>query len=121
MRHRELPAVVSPWLCYAFGGVFVLPSKLQVPLIGESAASLSQAHANEAQNLTFACVACSGILVALPCAFILKRFQVPPGEQQSQDRPHKDLAFSGTVYEIALVVMSAYMAYLTAEACPPVL
>lgn len=60
-------------------------------------------------------VAKIGILVALPCAFILKRFQVAPGEQQSQDRPHKDLAFSGTVYEIALVVMSAYMAYLTAE------
>jgi hypothetical protein len=58
----------------------------------------------------------AGILVALPCAFILKRFQEAPGE--SQNRGHRDLAFSGTVYEIALVVMSAYMAYLTAEAIP---
>ena len=54
----------------------------------------------------------AGILVALPCAFLLKRFQGAP----DQDAPRqKDLAFSGTVYEIALVVMSAYMAYLTAE------
>ncbi|KAK9915576.1 hypothetical protein WJX75_001018 [Coccomyxa subellipsoidea] len=53
-----------------------------------------------------------GILVALPCAFLLKRFQVAPGEQEG--RQH-NLAFSGTVYEIALVVMSAYMAYLVAE------
>jgi hypothetical protein len=50
--------------------------------------------------------------VALPCAFLLKRFQVAPGEQEG--RQH-NLAFSGTVYEIALVVMSAYMAYLVAE------
>ena len=50
--------------------------------------------------------------MALPCAFLLKRFQGAP----DQDAPRqKDLAFSGTVYEIALVVMSAYMAYLTAE------
>ena len=50
--------------------------------------------------------------MALPCAFLLKRFQGAP----DLDAPRqKDLAFSGTVYEIALVVMSAYMAYLTAE------
>ena len=54
----------------------------------------------------------AGILVALPCAFLLKRFQGAPAEDAQR---HKDLAFSGTVYEIALVVMSAYMAYLTAE------
>ena len=53
-----------------------------------------------------------GILVALPCAFLLKRFQGRPSEETQRQ---KDLAFSGTVYEIALVVMSAYMAYLTAE------
>ena len=51
-------------------------------------------------------------MVALPCAFLLKRFQGAPAEDAQR---HKDLAFSGTVYEIALVVMSAYMAYLTAE------
>jgi len=50
--------------------------------------------------------------VALPCAFLLKRFQGAPVESSHRQ---KDLAFSGTVYEIALVVMSAYMAYLTAE------
>lgn len=54
----------------------------------------------------------AGILVALPCAFLLKRFQGSPTEETQRQ---KDLAFSGTVYEIALVVMSAYMAYLTAE------
>ncbi len=54
----------------------------------------------------------AGILVALPCAFLLKRFQGRPSEETHRQ---KDLAFSGTVYEIALVVMSAYMAYLTAE------
>ena len=50
--------------------------------------------------------------MALPCAFLLKRFQGAPVESSHRQ---KDLAFSGTVYEIALVVMSAYMAYLTAE------
>lgn len=54
----------------------------------------------------------AGILVALPCAFLLKRFKGAPSEETLRQ---KDLAFSGTVYEIALVVMSAYMAYLTAE------
>ena len=54
--------------------------------------------------------------MALPCAFLLKRFQVAPGEQEGRQN---SLAFSGTVYEIALVVMSAYMAYLIAEVPPP--
>ena len=53
-----------------------------------------------------------GIVVALPCAFLLKRFRGQPADDTQR---HRDLAFSGTVYEIALVVMSAYMAYLTAE------
>ena len=57
--------------------------------------------------------------MALPCAFILKRFQAPPGGgggAEERERPaRRDLAFSGTVYEIALVVMSAYMSYITAE------
>lgn len=60
---------------------------------------------------------CAGVLVALPCAFLLKRFQGTPSENAHKDA-RKDLAFSGTVYEIALVVMSAYMAYLTAEVGP---
>ena len=62
-------------------------------------------------------VICAGILVALPCAFILKRFQAPPAGSAGapEERPRRDLAFSGTVYEIALVVMSAYMSYITAE------
>ena len=55
--------------------------------------------------------------MALPCAFILKRFQAPPAGSAGapEERPRRDLAFSGTVYEIALVVMSAYMSYITAE------
>ncbi len=51
--------------------------------------------------------------MALPCAFLLKRFQGSPTPEHVARQ--RDLAFSGTVYEIALVVMSAYMAYLTAE------
>ena len=55
--------------------------------------------------------------MALPCAFILKRFQAPPAGSAGapEERLRRDLAFSGTVYEIALVVMSAYMSYITAE------
>ena len=54
--------------------------------------------------------------MALPCAFLLKRFQGSPTTEHAARQ--RDLAFSGTVYEIALVVMSAYMAYLTAEVSP---
>ncbi|GMH41763.1 hypothetical protein BSKO_09673 [Bryopsis sp. KO-2023] len=50
-----------------------------------------------------------GILVALICAFILKRFN-PSGGDQS-DGGH----FDGTIYEISIVLMGAYMAYLVAE------
>jgi hypothetical protein len=59
--------------------------------------------------------------VALPCAFILKRFQAPAEGSEDTSRTRRDLAFSGTVYEIALVVMSAYMSYIAAEVCPPFL
>ena len=55
--------------------------------------------------------------MALPCAFILKRFQAAPEGGEAANRGRRDLAFSGTVYEIALVVMSAYMSYIAAEAC----
>ena len=54
--------------------------------------------------------------MALPCAFLLKRFQGSPTAEHAARQ--RNLAFSGTVYEIALVVMSAYMAYLTAEVSP---
>ncbi|KAK9818672.1 hypothetical protein WJX74_002819 [Apatococcus lobatus] len=52
-----------------------------------------------------------GIAIALACAFILKRFQLGPGS----DEGPSSVAFNGTVYEISLVVMSAYLAYLVAE------
>eukprot|EP00891_Asterochloris_glomerata_P000623 jgi/Astpho2/623/Aster-04465 len=52
-----------------------------------------------------------GVGVALACAFILKRFQLSPSSNSSDGT----LAFNGTIYEIALVVMSSYLAYLVAE------
>lgn len=60
-----------------------------------------------------------GILVALSCAFILKRFEAVPAGlgSGSGDRAsrHHTAPFIGTTYEISLVVMSAYLAYLVAE------
>ncbi|KAK9809257.1 hypothetical protein WJX72_012251 [[Myrmecia] bisecta] len=53
-----------------------------------------------------------GIAVALLCAFILKRFELAPGSAQGSAG---GLAFNATIYEISLVVMSAYLAYLVAE------
>ena len=44
--------------------------------------------------------------MALPCAFILKRFQAPPEGGEAAARTRRDLAFSGTVYEIACVSLS---------------
>ncbi|KAL3155429.1 hypothetical protein ABBQ38_010986 [Trebouxia sp. C0009 RCD-2024] len=52
-----------------------------------------------------------GLTVAYGCAFILKRFQLSPGADTRQGGP----AFNETIYEIALVVMSAYLAYLLSE------
>ena len=52
-----------------------------------------------------------GLAVAYGCAFILKRFQLSPGADTRQGGP----AFNETIYEIALVVMSAYLAYLLSE------
>lgn len=53
-----------------------------------------------------------GIAVALACAFILKRFQIAgPGEAENTG----GIAFSGKIYEITIVIMSAYLAYLVAE------
>ena len=54
---------------------------------------------------------CVGLGVAYGCAFILKRFQLAPGTDNRQGGP----AFNETIYEIALVVMSAYLAYLVSE------
>eukprot|EP00210_Caulerpa_lentillifera_P005391 g5153.t1 len=48
-----------------------------------------------------------GIVVALGCAFVLKRFT--PSEQEGG---HSD----GVIYEISIVFMGAYLAYLLAEA-----
>jgi hypothetical protein len=57
--------------------------------------------------------------VALSCAFILKRFEVVPvvlGSAPLERSPrHHSSPFIGTTYEISLVVMSAYLAYLIAE------
>jgi hypothetical protein len=53
----------------------------------------------------------AGVLVALPCAVVLRRFQLVAGGA----RPGAS-ELSGSVYEIALVILSAYMAYLVAEA-----
>ena len=53
----------------------------------------------------------AGIAVASACAFILKRFQLTPGTDSRQGGP----AFNATIYEVALVVMSAYLAYLVSE------
>lgn len=52
-----------------------------------------------------------GLGVASACAFILKRFQLAPGADSRQGGP----AFNATIYEVALVVMSAYLAYLVSE------
>ncbi|KAK9843766.1 hypothetical protein WJX81_005547 [Elliptochloris bilobata] len=53
-----------------------------------------------------------GVLVALPCAFVLRRFQVA-----ADGARRGSVELSGSVYEIALVILSAYMAYLVAEVC----
>ena len=53
----------------------------------------------------------AGLGVASACAFILKRFQLAPGADSRQGGP----AFNATIYEVALVVMSAYLAYLVSE------
>ena len=53
----------------------------------------------------------TGLGVAYACAFILKRFQLAPGADSRQGGP----AFNATIYEVALVVMSAYLAYLVSE------
>jgi len=55
--------------------------------------------------------AVAGLGVASACAFILKRFQLAPGVDSRQGGP----AFNATIYEVALVVMSAYLAYLVSE------
>ena len=55
--------------------------------------------------------AVAGLGVASACAFILKRFQLAPGADSRQGGP----AFNATIYEVALVVMSAYLAYLVSE------
>ena len=52
----------------------------------------------------------AGVLVALPCAFVLRRFQVA-----ADGTRRGSVELSGSVYEIALVILSAYMAYLVAE------
>ena len=54
---------------------------------------------------------CTGIAVALACAFILKRFQLSGG----QDEVSGGIAFNGQIYEITIIIMSAYLAYLVAE------
>ena len=62
-------------------------------------------HYHEARSLL------AGVSVAYACAFILKRFQLAPGADSRQG----GLAFNATIYEIALVVMSAYLSYLLSE------
>lgn len=72
----------------------------------------------------------AGLVVALGCAFVLKRFELAPDAGMSEDggppsrtnraatsRANRSLAFAGgsDVYEICLVVMGAYLAYLVAE------
>lgn len=57
------------------------------------------------------CLLLAGVSVAYACAFILKRFQLAPGADSRQG----GLAFNATIYEIALVVMSAYLSYLLSE------
>ena len=52
--------------------------------------------------------------VAVACAFILKRFEANFGHIDDSDQ----LGFDGTVYEISLVTLSAYLAYLIAEVRP---
>ena len=52
--------------------------------------------------------------MALPCAFVLRRFQVA-----ADGTRRGSVELSGSVYEIALVILSAYMAYLVAEVLPP--
>jgi len=54
------------------------------------------------------------VLVALPCAVVLRRFQLVAGGERAGASE-----LSGSVYEIALVILSAYMAYLVAEARRP--
>lgn len=61
--------------------------------------------------MPFQCYVFIGLGVAYGCAFILKRFQLAPGADSNQGGP----AFNETIYEIALVVMSAYLAYLVSE------
>ena len=56
------------------------------------------------------CLRAPGVLVALPCAFVLRRFQVA-----ADGTRRGSVELSGSVYEIALVILSAYMAYLVAE------
>ena len=51
--------------------------------------------------------------MALPCAFVLRRFQVA-----ADGTRRGSVELSGSVYEIALVILSAYMAYLVAEVLP---
>lgn len=52
----------------------------------------------------------AGIAVALACAFVLKRFQLREGGEHTGG-----IAFNGQVYEITIIIMSAYLAYLVAE------
>ena len=52
----------------------------------------------------------------MACAFVLKRFDANFGHVDDSEQ----LGFDGTVYEISLVTLSAYLAYLIAEVmlCP---
>ena len=54
--------------------------------------------------------------VALACAFILKRFQI---SAVREDEHAGGIAYNGPIYEITIVIMSAYLAYLVAEVRHP--
>lgn len=52
--------------------------------------------------------------MALACAFILKRFEL----SSARDELSGAIAFNGQIYEITIIIMSAYLAYLIAEVLP---
>ena len=54
--------------------------------------------------------------MALACAFILKRFQI---SAVREDEHAGGIAYNGPIYEITIVIMSAYLAYLVAEVRRP--
>ena len=60
--------------------------------------------------------ATAGVGVALGSAFVLKRLQRDAPTVQAE---HGSVGFNATVYEVSLIVMAAYAAYLVAEVSPP--